>query len=627
MSLNKQTSLAAMRTYAKDVAKHKGDTLDTDKPTSPKKEAVVSRKAAPVSSGKHKIKPVPPQKKPHHPATSKKTAPKKTTPEPTPAKVSATLADQLRAFNESEKNKNPDTKTPITHVAPKKESLSAATKKLTATSKKTGTKKAPKKVQGSATIITNNKTSRESFFSRLGKSLQQWFKDFRENTKPKRRTYTVRKTTRRKGVVQKATSKTGAIFTADNETLQKQIRARQRAAEQADHDDLNWSPYTEPGYPLLEGEELESTDERVLSVITTPKTTHRPKAVIATSEKIAELQPDKEPILADIAPEPEPTTVKSDELVEESSEKAEAATQVLPQTKTPVVSVITEPVPAPAPAPTPATRTEELPVVTDEEPAVANKDVAETPLPEAQTEPVPAPAPTNEVPAVSRLALIRESLKDTNTIAMLVLGFILAVAVVYVVFLNLAPADNQPQPVQTENNVSTFLPNATTENILITTGSYNDLLVNINLAVREPTENITEFQFTNSLDQVVSGQIMMNLIQTKNNTSLASRVTEVRLVETSENHRAFILQTEGSNAARGGMFDWEEELYADIGALLNIHNQAPKNAGEFVDITIGSADTRALQFDGVTLVLYTITDDGVIIITAESSIIETYLNQ
>jgi hypothetical protein len=61
-------------------------------------------------------------------------------------------------------------------------------------------------------------------------------------------------------VIQKATSKTGTIFTADNETLKDEIRRRQQQVKSAGPNDgetdIFWSPQTEVGYALLEGETI-----------------------------------------------------------------------------------------------------------------------------------------------------------------------------------------------------------------------------------------------------------------------------------------------------------------------------------------------------------------------------------
>ncbi len=58
-------------------------------------------------------------------------------------------------------------------------------------------------------------------------SLKKWWSNLTSNKKNKKHAYSVPKSTYRKGIVEKATSKTGAIFTNDNESLREKIKNRQ----------------------------------------------------------------------------------------------------------------------------------------------------------------------------------------------------------------------------------------------------------------------------------------------------------------------------------------------------------------------------------------------------------------
>ena len=108
---------------------------------------------------------------------------------------------------------------------------------------------------GGATIITDNKRSGQSFIPALIESIRAWFKTRSADSKQKRvPKYTVVETERRKGVIQKATTKTGTIFTADNETLKDEIRRRswEKSVSEPEQPEISWSPNTEVGYPLLD---------------------------------------------------------------------------------------------------------------------------------------------------------------------------------------------------------------------------------------------------------------------------------------------------------------------------------------------------------------------------------------
>ncbi len=78
-----------------------------------------------------------------------------------------------------------------------------------------------------ATVITDTMTDRFSLFPSVITSIRNWFKKIALKRKQKKiPTYSIPETERRKGVIQKATSKTGTMFTSDAETLREQIRKR-----------------------------------------------------------------------------------------------------------------------------------------------------------------------------------------------------------------------------------------------------------------------------------------------------------------------------------------------------------------------------------------------------------------
>ena len=168
----------------------------------------------------------------------------------------------------------PDTKIPAFHELQKKAILKHKEEeraKSVVVERKNGSKTSiPKKPRpihlgSDSMIIRDTKITRIKFIPSVVASIKNWFKNL--SNKRKRRsipTYNVPETDRRKGVIQKATSKTGTLFTADNETLKEQIRLRQRSGraqtEEVEYE-TNWSPYTETGYNLLEApEETEISD-------------------------------------------------------------------------------------------------------------------------------------------------------------------------------------------------------------------------------------------------------------------------------------------------------------------------------------------------------------------------------
>jgi hypothetical protein len=108
----------------------------------------------------------------------------------------------------------------------------------------------PNRRVGGGAIITDTKTSSFSLFGEIRKSITNWFNNRNKKSAPK---LAVSKADRRKGVIQQATTKSGTIFTADNETLKARIKARKQLEQHKPHaPETNWSPYTDTGYSLLE---------------------------------------------------------------------------------------------------------------------------------------------------------------------------------------------------------------------------------------------------------------------------------------------------------------------------------------------------------------------------------------
>jgi hypothetical protein len=133
---------------------------------------------------------------------------------------------------------------------------------------------------GTTVIIKDTKTNRFNILSAVTDSVQQWYKEFSTHKK-KSPKYTLPETDHRKGVIQKATSKTGTIFTADNETIKEQIRLRRAQVlptEKTQPEDTEittnestdeipettWSPYTETGFNLLESPEQKTNTKHVV---------------------------------------------------------------------------------------------------------------------------------------------------------------------------------------------------------------------------------------------------------------------------------------------------------------------------------------------------------------------------
>ena len=566
MSVDKQKSIEAMRTFARDLERDQKAAGITDEKNDKKgKEPAVKKeekKDEPKETPKLKaqkgpaIKVVPKKDKEVKPPKPKKKFVPDEKEDKKPEKkekkeVKDTKPKRIPAFHELQKAVETNIK------------ADEAKKEVPKPKKVKGIE--PTKKVGGGTVITDTKKERRPLFKQIAKSFNEWVESVKKAFKPKKKnTYEVSQTNRRKGVVQKATSKTGTIFSADSDTLKEQIKARQRAEKhEEDDEDLSWSPFTEPGYPLLDGEEAESVDPRVMKVAVTKKTHTKPKPVIKTTDKIPELHEKKE-------------EATLEELVEKTG-----------------IEIPPEP-PKEAPEP-------------------KKKEKAPEPAPEPEEVPEPEVTEEESVPQKTLLEALRGfTLKDTNTLAMVLVGIVLAVVIFGIVLFRIFDIDDSAPEVTVEPDRAIYA-GASLDVIKIKDRSFNEVLSQTNNVLIEKA-GTREYQYARGDGEVLPSDVVMHLIQTNPTDGFANGVTSVRLVETDGDRRALILTTPDETMVRGGMLNWESTLLSDLGIILLAPN-VPPNAGEFKDLQFGSLDVRALMFDGNPLLVYSIINETDVIIT------------
>ena len=162
-------------------------------------------------------------------------------------------------------------------------------------------------------IITDTKHNRFRLFPAIFKSINQWFavlslKRATRNT-PK---YKIPETSRRKGIIQRATSKTGKFASADALSIHERIRLRKEKAIPKTPITI-WTANTEPGFLLLEAREsgisnikvvlkksfqnlteavtLKEDLEPITPVVITPKESQEPVAITPVVNQIVEPTP------------------------------------------------------------------------------------------------------------------------------------------------------------------------------------------------------------------------------------------------------------------------------------------------------------------------------------------------
>lgn len=596
MSGQKKTSLTRIRTYAQDLDVQRKKTAPPDAKTE-----VHTVVAEPVIVSKPK--PLAPTYTPNvTPVESKTIFP----PQEPFEKIETPLHELEKSFTPPTQSTTP-THIPAFHelqqelensINPKKPDTSAFSKpydtpvptKTPQKTKPTIKAKDPIALSG-GTVITDTKRTDFSFLSAIISSVTEFFHSLSEQfNKPKAPPkYTVAVPERRKGVIQKATSKTGTIFTADNETLKEEILRRRR--EQAAKPEISWSANTEVGYPLLEAPEPSITNVVVTYKHETALRLTKPQPVIT------------------------PTPVAEDE--RRWSEPA----RVEPPTPRIVV-------PPPTPEPIPLPAIEPLP-----EPVVVPSPLFETaPLREVTPAPVSPPTPSAK-PKIKRswFSGIRSSLTATkdqytslstvnsNVVALTIVGIIIGVVVVGVTTRSLIAllSSESGTPVASEMKAPLIVADRN-GTILFTPGSVNSVEQIITAGVSTTGAGITEIRFLDTNQVELSPQTLFTLFGFQTNPNFNQSVSTLRLLSLDGQNRGFLFEVTDATTVFGAMLEWESEMYSDLGELLNLPVTRPENA-RYIDRTIGQSDVRILVVDGQEILMYGFIDNDLLLITTDST--------
>lgn len=418
-------------------------------------------------------------------------------------------------------------------------------------------------------IITDNKHKRFSLTRAIGESLTNWFKNFRFSKKKTSPVYTVPDTQRRKGVIQKATSKSGSVFTADSSELKAKIKQRQKLAAarkeaESAEGELSWSPYTDTGFALLESPEVPAA---------------KPQNVTVEFKQLS--HPEKTP----------PLPIE------------------------PVVAIPAEPLAAPEPLPEPAPETDFAnsrwatppppePVSPPAQPAAAAAPIAPT-----EVETVPTTQPTrvddSEKSARSGITSI-----NTNTLAMsIVAGLSIAVVVFFVGQAIFAYVTNV-EPVSNRDTTS-YLVAATANPVVV---SQLNSITDIPLQAGK----LLDIDYVDTQLFTPNGEIIppANLVAALNFTmqpSFTQSLTDLRFAQKSQSKPIIILEFSDHETALGGFLNWEASMAQDLRELYLI---TQTGNSEFIDMNIAGADVRVLQsVSGETLAVYGIVSTDTAIIT------------
>lgn len=570
MSVTKDKTLAKVRTFAQDFNEHQPtpEQVINQNTSSPKIDEGVSKE--------NEVKPVPKivvTKKPEKreeteiPKITVVSSPAKT--EPIPKEEST--VKKVPAFHELQKNFDRD-------VSANKDAFPSSTKSIKVKKRNTVTKRRPN-FGADAMVITANKQSAKksdvSFFSGLGIWFTSLLKSFSKKETPK---YTVQDSVRRKGVIEKATTKSGAIFTSDNDTLREQILRRR---EQELHEsDVTWSPYTDAGYELLEAPKTEGSGVQV-----TYKKRNLPEPEITEpvstgwgfyNEEVTPA-PIPEPIPEPVY-EPEPIVIEPEPIPE----------PVLPITLPPQPVTVTEPEPI-------------IEAVADSAPVVPKAIQSES---------------RGSLLAKLRELLNSESRGELNTNAVALAAVIGVVSVVLIVFVTktlfgIFFIDN---PGATITTATPLIPGTLVIDVPLQEISDTSLRAQINQSDALVGSSEQEIRFITMDNEVLSPQLITDLLQLRINPNLEQTITNLHILVVDNIQHALVFSVNDPVTALGGMLEWESNMEQDLKTILNTKT-TPTDSKRFVDEAFGSLDARVLTDGEDDILVYGFLDENTILIT------------
>lgn len=423
-----------------------------------------------------------------------------------------------------------------------------------------------------ATIITDTKSDRFQLLPSIIESVRSWFKKLAiDHKKKKAPKYTVPEADRRKGVIQRATSKTGTIFTADSETLKEQIRRRRQQEKLDDEAETFWTPFTETGFSLLEApEEAAPTIQHV--TVTYKKPAPTPTTPVATPQTVS----FPAPVVTY-----EPSTMPSEET-------------------TPVENVV------------PETITEARWEISHDYP-----EDEQLVIPEASGA-IPETTPTEETTSTRRLGAF--SSFDTNTLTVIILIVIIGlVALTFIARIIITKIQEVPEKTASiEIPTDPVLSTAKLVGVPLTVETLEQLPKLVQAAVATSSMGLVEYAVVSAVGDEVSASYLFELLGFHTTPHLRQSITTARFATVNRAQPALILQFTDLDAVRGGLLAWEESMAADV---LPLYTSTALPAGlSFLDETIFGYDARVIRHEGKTHLVYGIVGRNTVIIAPDTAL-------
>lgn len=576
----------------------------------------------------------------------------------TPRKIKKTVVD---SSNKENKKQIP---TPISVPEKKPKKLAASTKipafhelqrEVSSINKKNSKEAAEKKempkknqepikrlsnssVGYDSTIITDTKKDRFKLFPAIGKSFSNWQKNLFKKKKSPIPTYTIPDTDRRKDVIQKATTKTGSVFTADNKQLKEQIRLRQQKSasvknegseqinipnlktnteteavpepinitkvpaipvtspepsivQQPDEPKTTWSPYTDSGYNLLEEPEKEhpkNITNVTLEFKQTPTQTN-----ITDSDETGPL------------PEPlehsNPTTFEIEKEFS-FSENSEPYNNAVSEMEIKKNTEDTEKEPSEDTVDFEEIRWKTVAQKAASQPKKVEKS-------EAKESTWSAPRIKQNDPRT--IPETKSITMSTNTLTIVMVTSVIVVVLLIVgvrIIYNTLTSETEVS--QTTFETKALLPGSVIENIIITPSEIDKLASIIIESVPSSTGSVVEMPIISPTGEELSSAYLFQLLKLNASPGLRQSITSTRFVTFGQKTPALVMTYVDRTTVLGSMLAWESNMARDFSVIYNL----PDSTDKFLDYQIKNIDVRALKSEDETILLYGLVTDNTMVI-------------
>lgn len=464
-----------------------------------------------------------------------------------------------------------------------------------------------------ATVITSNKKNEFKFFSAVGAALKDWVTGL--NTKNKTPKYTVNATERRKGVIQKATTSSGAVFTTDIDTLKKEItRKREQVLDEAPHPThLNWSPQTEPGFPLIEGpHHLAALPAKRPVIVEYKKRSLPTPQIVEPAEKKDEIPRRVFTPLPNVDPTKETGRWGPDSALAPDSPYAPTRLETLkPPVPPPIFripgQVIAQPTEPAAPLYNPPPTQAYIP-----------------PTPTASTQQFEVPTLNLSKPGTSipnkpnpRSAYLRNGMRqlfrfDTTAATVVLVGSIVSFVMVFLIvktFLGIiAPSISVSEPVI--SLAEPLSPKGKVIDVAVSAVS-KDAIVSALSTESRPASGVTEFRILTADGGVIAGDTLWDSFGFSSNPNLARSITEARLGYASR-ESVIILKVTDAVTVFGALLSWEQDMATEIRPWFE---NDETGTSTFTDDTVGNSDIRILKSGNEVIIVYGFIDKNTLVIT------------